>query len=302
MSTDGPAGIPSRTNGSGVPRRLLAQCLRDLRLEARLPVKKAAAALEWSEPKLWRIETGQTALRSLDVQAMCAIYGAPSDLTQALAGLARHSKTESWWHALDDVVPGGFDIYATLEEHACELRGYEPALVPALLRTADYARALITASHPAAGADEIGQLVRECRARQMLVARASAPLSVTLILSEAVLRCPVVDALVMAGQLRDLAELAALPNVQLRVVPFSAGLHPGQRSGPFTLLRFPPGRSGEETDAATVYVPELTGELYLDKPDDVRRYDAAHAAILSCALDEPATLELLRAAAKEFEQ
>jgi hypothetical protein len=45
--------------------------------------------MEWSEPKLWRIETGQTALRVLDVQAMCAAYGAGRGRTRALAGLPR---------------------------------------------------------------------------------------------------------------------------------------------------------------------------------------------------------------------
>ena len=72
-------------SGSSVARRLLGWSLRDLRQQARLKVKTAAAALEWSEPKLWRIETGQTAVRGLDVEAMCAVYGAPPGLAQALA-------------------------------------------------------------------------------------------------------------------------------------------------------------------------------------------------------------------------
>lgn len=68
--------------------------MRDLRNQAGLTTKLAAALLEWSEPKLWRIETGQTALRALDVQAMCQVYYAPPDLTRALADLARH--TRAW--------------------------------------------------------------------------------------------------------------------------------------------------------------------------------------------------------------
>lgn len=106
----------------------------------------------------------------------------------------------------------------------------------------------------------------------------------------------------MAEQLRELAELAALPNVRLRVIPFSAGLHPGFWTGAFTLLRFPSGRNDEETGAVTVYVPELTGQLYLDKSDEVQLYDAAYANILSRALDEAATRELLRTAAKDLER
>jgi hypothetical protein len=286
-------------SGSGVARRLLGWCLRDLRQQARLTVKAAAVALEWSEPKLWRIETGQTAVRGLDVEAMCALYGAPPSLAQALAGLARPARTDGWWHS--EVVSGGFDVYARLEEQACLLQGYEPSQIPVPLRTAPYARTLITSSHPGASADEIEQLVHECLARQVLVTRAAAPLSVTLILSEALLRCPTGGAQVMAGQLRYLAELAAaLPNVQLQVVPFTAGMHPGLRTGPFTLLRFPP--RGPEPDGATVHVPGLTGELYLDTPQEVQRYEAAHDAISSCALDEPATQDLLLIAAKEFER
>ena len=74
---------------SGVLRRVLGLYLRGLRNQARLTTKVAAGLLEWSEPKLWRIETGQTVLRSLDVEAMCTVYGAAADVTAALAGLAR---------------------------------------------------------------------------------------------------------------------------------------------------------------------------------------------------------------------
>ena len=286
-------------SGSSVPRRLLGRCLRDLRLAAKLPVKTAAVALEWSEPKLWRIETGQTGVRGLDVEAMCALYSAAPGLTQTLAGLARQPTALGWWHTPGGTGPGGFDVYTRLEDQACELLGYEPGQVPALLRTADYARALTTSDHPGADAEEIDQLVHECLARQVLVTRAGAPLSVTLILGEALVRCPVGGAQVMAGQLRYLAETAVLPNVQLRVVPFSAGLHPGLRTGPFALLRFPP--NGKEAEPPAVCVPGLNGELYLDRPQDVQRYETAHASIAGCALDETATRDLLLAAAKELE-
>ena len=81
---------PTETpTGSAVPRRVLGQYLRELRLEAGLTVKAAARLMDWSEPKMWRIETGQTALRALDVQAICAAYGATPGLTQALGGLVR---------------------------------------------------------------------------------------------------------------------------------------------------------------------------------------------------------------------
>ena len=92
-----------------------------------------------------------------------------------------------------------------------------------------------------------------------------------------------------------------LTNVRLRVVPFTAGTHPGLRAGPFTLLHFP-SRGGAEPDEATVHIPGLTGELYLDTPREIQYYEAAYATISCCALDEPGTRDLLVTVARELEQ
>src|SRR5690348_16417706 len=135
--------VSEDTTGSTVPRRQLGRYLRDLRGKARLTVKAAASELEWSEAKIWRIETGQTSLRSLDVEAMCRVYGAPDDLTEALKGLAKETKGRGWWHAYGDVIPDGFDLYIGLEEAVSELHWYEAELVPGLFQTPDYARTLI---------------------------------------------------------------------------------------------------------------------------------------------------------------
>ena len=300
--TDAVSALPDKSRSEGtssVPRRVLGQHLRSLRQQAALPVKTAAGLLEWSEPKLWRIETGQTVVRALDVEAMCAFYGAPPDLTQVLAGLARHTRAYGWWRPNSETILGHFSIYAALEESASNLLEYASGQVPDLLRTGDYARAVMISSQPADA--DAGHLVRECLARQTVVFRTKAPLWVTVILNEAILRCPVGGTSVMAGQLRHLAEMAALPNVCLRVVPFSAGNHPGLTTGAFRLLEFPPvGRS--ETEAGIVHATGLTGELYLDKPHEVRRFREAHAAILGCSLDETASRDLINSAAKEIEQ
>jgi hypothetical protein len=125
---------------------------------------------------------------------------------------------------------------------------------------------------------------------------------VTVALDEALMRRPVGGPEVMAGQLRFLADLAALPTVCLRVVPYAAGLHPGLATGAFTLLDFPPSKRCPGEDAAIVYASGLTGELYLDKFHEVQRYRNAHAAILGCSLDDTANQDLLLAAAKDLER
>ena len=142
-----PADTPA---GSAVPRRVLGQYLRELRQQAGLTVKQAASLMEWSEPKLWRIETGQTALRILDVQAMCAVYGAAPGLSPGTGRAGRADPGGGWWRAYGGGVPDDFGIYAVLEDAACGLVGYAPCQVPGLLRTESMPRALIPAPARAA--------------------------------------------------------------------------------------------------------------------------------------------------------
>jgi transcriptional regulator with XRE-family HTH domain len=292
--------MPEATTGSTVPRRQLGRYLRDLRNKARMTIKLAAAELEWSEPKLWRIETGQTSLRSLDVEAMCRLYGAPADLTEALMGLAKETKARGWWHAYGDVIPDGFDVYIGLEEATSEIDWYESELVPGLLQTGDYARTVITADNPGVAQDEIDRRVHVRVARQALLSRPAARPELRVILNEAILRRPVGGPSVMAQQLTQLADVSELPSVSMRVVPFSVGLHIGVMSGPFVILRFPRNGDGRDSEPPTVYADGFTGALYLDKPAEVDRHAAAFAAIWSAALEERISRTLIQQAAKEL--
>ncbi|HEY2723108.1 MAG TPA: helix-turn-helix transcriptional regulator [Pseudonocardiaceae bacterium] len=92
--------------GSTAPRRQLGRYLRDLRKRSRMTVRLAAETLEWSEAKIWRIETGQTSMRSLDVAAVCRVYAARSDMTKALMGLAKETRARGWWPSYGDVTRG----------------------------------------------------------------------------------------------------------------------------------------------------------------------------------------------------
>jgi transcriptional regulator with XRE-family HTH domain len=154
------------TTGSTVPRRQLGRYLRDLRNKSRLTVRAAGAQLEWSEAKIWRIETGQTSLRSLDVEAMCKVYGAPQDITEALMGLAKETKARGWWHSYGDAIPEYFDVYIGLEEAASHFSWYESELVPGLFQTEDYARAVIRADNPGVADAEIERRVHVRLARK----------------------------------------------------------------------------------------------------------------------------------------
>ncbi|HEY6501607.1 MAG TPA: helix-turn-helix transcriptional regulator [Streptosporangiaceae bacterium] len=290
----------TETTGSTVPRRQLGRYLRDLRNRQHMTVKVAAEELEWSETKIWRIETGQTSLRSHDVDLMCRIYSAPADLTEALKALAKETKARGWWHAYGDVIPENFDIYLGLEEAAASLAWYEPELVPGLLQTEGYARAIISADKAATDAEEIDRRVQLRIERQALIRRSTAPLALRVVLNESILKRPVGGREVMAGQLDALADVAALPNVSLRVVPFTAGLHHGLMTGPFVILRFPANGDGSASEPPIVYVDGYTGDLYLDKSAEVERYAQAFGAIWDAALNETTSTTLIRASVKDM--
>ncbi|AUH43267.1 helix-turn-helix domain-containing protein [Streptomyces sp. CMB-StM0423] len=285
--------MAERATGSTVPRRQLGRYLRDLRNQARLTVRSAAHQLEWSEAKMWRIETGQSSLRSFDVETMCKVYGAPADITEALMGLAKETKAKGWWHAYGDVIPEGFDVYIGLEEAASSLASYQNDLVPGLLQTEGYARAVFRRHNPDETEEDVERRVRLRVERQTLLTRVSDPSSLRLVLNEAVLRRPVGGKDVMAGQLAHLVEVAERPNIEIRVASFAAGLHLGMLSGSFIVLRFPTNGDGAETEPPTVYVDGYTGSLYLDKPNEVQSYETAFGDIWESSLGEEASRRLI---------
>jgi Domain of unknown function (DUF5753) len=191
-------------------------------------------------------------------------------------------------------------LYQSLAQAASQLAWYESELVPGLLQTEDYARTLIKADNPGVDDEEISRRVHVRIARQPLVHRAASPLGLRVALNEAILRRPTGGPRIMSRQIARLAEVSELPNVSLRVVPYSAGLHPGVMSGPFVILRFPLNGDGRDSEPATVYVDGFTGALYLDKPAGVERYAQAFGGIWAASLDEPRSRTVLHQAAKEL--
>jgi hypothetical protein len=285
-----------------VPRRQLGRHLRDLRHRARITVRAAAKELQWSETKMWRIETGLTAMRTHDVALMCHIYAAPPDLTEVLMGMAEETKVEGWWHAYGGAIPAWFNVYVGLEEAASVISEYQADLIPGQFQTEDYARALLRGFNPDLTDDEIEHRVELRLARQALLTRRVAPPQFNAVLSEAILQRPVGNAAIMAAQLRRLIELSDLPNVSLQVIPFRAGYHLGVDSGPFVLLRFPVNVDGSESEPSVVYIEGITGALYLEKPTEIKTFARMFDGLVDSALDVRASQSFILQAAREFEQ
>lgn len=287
----------TETSGSTVPRRQIGRYLRELHDQSGMTMKAVAEAMELSTQTIWRMENGRPCkLRITDVERLCELYGAPAEMTEVMKGLAQAAKAKGWWHAYGDVIPETFDLYVGLEEAASHLTTYESELVPGLLQTEDYARA-VTAAAPNLDANEVERRVEVRMQRQVLLRRPKPP-KIDVVINQSVLERTIGGRKVMALQLIKLAEVSRLPNISVRVVPFSVGFHRGASSGPFVILEFPTG--GQLPESPVVYCEGFTGALYLERPDELERYHRTYADIQGVALSKEDTMSLLRRAAKEM--
>jgi transcriptional regulator with XRE-family HTH domain len=279
--------------GSTVPRRQLGRYLRQLREDAGRTVKVAAEDLEWSPVKIWRIESGQTSMRVLDVEAMCRYYGASDEVTGALKSLARETKSKGWWYSYDDAIPEWFELYVGLESAASRLRHYEPELIPGLLQTPAYTAEVFRVGRPDMRDAEISRGVAVRLARQgILTRRLPAPPRLDVVLHESVVRRRFGSVDQTVEQLQKINEVGGLPNVTVRVLPMAVGVHRAALTGGgFILLDFSP--NGRAAEPSVVYSDGLTGALYLDKPQEVTAYNEVWASIQELCLDENETRKLI---------
>ena len=273
------------TQSPTVRRRRLALELRRLRESAKLTCEEVAERLECSASKISRVETGRVSVSPRDVRDMLQIYGVPQDHREELVQLARDSRQKGWWHAYSDSIQPHFATYLGLESAASEIRIYEVSLIPNLLQTEDYARAVIGAGMPTSPQDDIERQVALRMARQPALTRADPP-KIWAVLDEAALRRRVGGAGLMRLQLEYLMELAQLGNVSLQVIPFGGGAHPAM-GRPFVILVFP-----ERVDPDVVYLEDLTSALYVEDVDEVDRYNMFfnHLRATALSFDGSATL------------
>ena len=257
-------------------RRRLGAELRRLREEAELTIDRVAEALECSQSKISRIETGQVSATPRDVRDMLALYRVSEADREAIVQIAREARQRGWWQKFVDV-PDGVPAYVGLEAAATSIDVYMSLIVPALLQTADYARAVIGAVRPDLPAAEIDRRVELRLHRQALLDQERPP-TLRVLLDDTVLRRPVGGPAVMADQRRRLLEDADRPAVTLRVLPTDAGAHAGM-DGPFTIFGFP---AAAERDV--VALDSAADALYLENPDDLRRYRRVFELLLPAAL------------------
>jgi len=272
-----------------VRRRLVGGALRRHREKAGYALEDAARVLECDRSKISRIETGQRGIRPKELRELLTEYGVPDPEQAALVTIASRGGQRGWWHPYADVLPGAYLDYVIMESAAAEIMTYEAQVVPDLLQTDDYTRA-VTAAEPGYATDQQRQDAMAAKAmRRQAVLGAPAERRLSVILGEGALRQAVGGPDVMAGQISRLVRLIDdVPGLTIQVLPFSAGAYAAAASASLTILRFPhaPG-------LGVVYLGAPGGGVCLDTQEDLARHLQAFALLRMAAMSPQDSARLL---------
>lgn len=174
------------------------------------------------------------------------------------------------------------------------MRSYEPLVVPGLMQTEPYARAVIEATSIVQTPSQVEETVSVRISRQRLLHGPGDPIHLVAVLDEAVIRRRIGGRDVMSEQLEHLVHLGALPNVEIRVAPFSAGAHAAM-DGKFCLLSFP-----EPEVPDLLYLEQAASRLVPDDPEQVSRYASMFESLCEMALGQEDSAAFIAQMARRF--
>ena len=268
-----------------VERRRLALELRRLRTEAGKTIYDVADRLECSAGKVSRIEMGVVGARIQDVREMLDLYDVRGEHREQLLDLVRRSRRRAWWQDYTNVVPPESAKLYGLEAGAATIDEHKVALVPGLLQTEAYARAVI-ASPPDEKPDNVERRIELRRRRQELLDRADPP-AIRFALHQSVVEAQIGSPAVMAEQLRRLADVAGRPNVTIRVIRADSGAYAAVGVS-FTMFGF-----AHEADPKVVFLEQLTRNTFIEDLAEVDTYTRAFESALEIAESAQRSRELI---------
>lgn len=273
---------------STVRRRRLGGELRKLREARKLTAEVVAEATGMSQPKLTRIENAHTAAKIEDVHKLLDFYGCDDEEYRAgLIAITKDGSKRGWWLSYRDVINATANDLIMLEADASTYKTYEPAFVPGLFQTPEYARIVIERLRIRSGGT-VEDLVQVRMARQSILTRPN-PVQVWAVVHEAALCSNANRPDIMAAQLDRLLTLSRLSNVNIQVMPAGAAIHPGM-SGAFALMGFP-----QRQDLDVVLAEGLMSSLWVEDPADVELYRAKFQEITAEALSVDSSLDFITA-------
>jgi transcriptional regulator with XRE-family HTH domain len=273
------------SGGPTVLRMLLGSQLRKLREAAGITPERAGYEIRASRSKISRVEHGRVGFKERDVADLLTLYGVTDEqVHRRMLALAQQANSPGWWARYGDVLPDWFETYVGLEQATSLIRTYELQFVPGLFQTREYARAVTVLGNRAASAEDIERRVSLRMSRQQILTRADSVPRVWAVIDESALRRPLGGREVMRAQLEHLIELTESPQVTLQIMPFDRGGH-SAAGGSFAILRF-----AESDLPDIVYIEQLTGALYLDRPEEIDHYREVMNS-LSAEAETPAESE-----------
>lgn len=276
-------------------RRRLRSELRAARLSKELTQEQVAKAMEWSLSKMNRIEKAKTGISTNDLKALLPLYGiTDKKRTDELLGLARAARQAPWWREYGDMPPKTLLELIDYESAASGVHQFETMFVPGIMQTEEFASAVLQSFYgESAPPERVADLVRLRTRRRDLLVGEDAP-RFAFVLDESAIHRVIGSPAVMSRQLKQLSTLAELPNVTIRIVPFSAGWHPGM-SGAFEVVEF-----DDTPDENIVFLEGPRGDFISDDPAEASRYLDRFGRIMKKALPAGASIDLIVKAAGEM--
>jgi hypothetical protein len=275
---------------STIRSRELGEGLREAMARADLDGRQAARKLGWSESRVSRMLGGKRGGKELEVVAFLAVCGVTGGERERLLELAREVDLRGWLIRHGERLPTQLRTLVRQEDQAVEVEDFQGTLVPGLLQTEEYARAVMEDAGTVP-TGEIEERVTARMTRQSLFTRAR-PATFTFFVHENVLRFCVRSSEVMSGQLHHLLQMSVRPYIALRVIECSAGVH-AAINGPFKLVQTSERKS-------VVYVETETSSLFLEEAVEIAAYRRILAALADTALDETQSRELIATLATEL--
>jgi transcriptional regulator with XRE-family HTH domain len=276
---------------------IIGQALRQLRDDARMTLSTAGRLLDRSAGSLSAIETGQQAIRPRDLKHILDVYHlTDQELRTSLMYLAERGRDKDWPRAYEGRISAAARDFASLEADTKRIRSFEMNVIPGLLQTEEYARALIAGGHvTSSGPRNDDELIAFRMARQQTLTKPNPPRFIVVI-GEPALRQRVGNEAIMRHQLGRLINVAKLDHVALQILPFSAGALPGNGS-PFVIFELlPPGQ------LTVVVVDDLTRVSFREAHEETAAHADAFDRLRSMALPESESVRFLERIMSEHEE